>query len=347
MANARGKTRRLAVLTSGGDCPGLNAGLRAVVRAALHHGFAVLGVQRGYRGLLAGRFTPMDSTSVGGIINRGGTILGTSRCEDFEKPENLRRAAARLDGERVDALVVFGGDGSLRGAEELSRRCRAAVIGVPKSIDNDVGGTDYAIGFDTAVNTVVSAIDKIRDTAASHERLFLVEVMGRDHGFLALAAGLAGGAEEIVVPETPTDPEALCRRLRAGRARGKRSSIVVVAEGDEAGGAFKLAERMRGASGFETRVSVLGYEQRGGTPSAFDRILAARLGHAAVAAAAAGRRSVVVGLMNGRLRLSPLRAAWARPPRLNKESLRVAAVVSGEPEDERRAGAVPRREPGP
>jgi 6-phosphofructokinase 1 len=319
---------RIGVVTSGGDCPGLNAAIRAVVRSAAAAGWSVLGIRRGYEGLLRGETATLDAAAVSGIINRGGTILHTARSEAFHTPEGLRQAAAALDRLSVSGLIVLGGNGSLRGAWELSRLARAPIIGIPKSIDNDVGGTDYAIGFDTAVNTVLEAIDRIRDTATSHDRLFVIEVMGRKNGYLALAAGLAGGAEEVVVPETPTDVEAICRRLEQGRQRGKRSSIIVVAEGDETGGAFALAGELQRRTDYDIRVSVLGHQQRGGAPTAFDRILASRPGAAAVAALRDGQRGKVVGLVHDEVVVSDLETAWRTMPRFRPELADLASVLS-------------------
>lgn len=321
-------TQHIGLVTSGGDCPGLNAAIRAVARSAAALGWSVLGIQRGFDGLLRGETTVLDAAAVSGIINRGGTILRTARSEVFQTPEGLRQAAATLDRLGVSGLIVLGGNGSLRGASELSRLARTPIIGIPKSIDNDVGGTDCAIGFDTAVNTALGAIDRIRDTATSHDRLFIVEVMGRKNGYLALAAGLAGGAEEVVVPETPTDLDAICRRLEQGRERGKRSSIIVVAEGDEAGGAFALAEALRRRIGYEIRVSVLGHQQRGGAPTAFDRILASRLGAAAVTALRDGQRDKVVGVIHDEVVVSDLERAWRQTPRFRRELVELIALLA-------------------
>lgn len=288
--------RRIAILTSGGDSPGRNACIRAVVRTGIYYGLNVSGIRRGYKGLIQGELISMDSKSVGGIINLGGTILLSARCEEFKTREGLKRAAATLKKNSIDGLIIIGGNGSLAGAYNLSKYTDTSIIGIPASIDNDIGGSDYSIGFDTAVNTALSTIDKIRDTATSHERLFFVEVMGRKAGFIAISCGIAGGAEEILLPETRTDLTSLCRKLDEGKRRGKVSSIVVVAEGDESGGAFKVAEKIKKMySGYEVRVSVIGHQQRGGSPSAYDRIMAARFGNAAVDALLRGKRSKLVG----------------------------------------------------
>lgn len=319
--------KRIGVVTSGGDCPGLNAGIRAVVRTTLAHQLEIIGIRRGYEGLITGEILSLDGQSVSGVINRGGTFLGTARSEEFRKPAGLKKAAETLAKHKIDGLIVFGGNGSLGGAWELSQKTQVPILGVPKSIDNDVGGTDFSIGFDTAVNTAVEAIDKIRDTAVSHERLFLVEVMGRKRGFLALATALAGGAEAVLVPEEKTDIERLKRKLDAGRRHGKVSSIVVIAEGDDAGGAFKTAEKL-GKTGYDVRVSVIGHQQRGGAPSAFDRILASQLGSAAVEALRKGEKTKVVGLRNGKVILSPLDTAFKEKRPLDPSLVHLSEILS-------------------
>lgn len=319
--------RRIGVLTSGGDCPGLNACLRAIVRTAGRTGSTMLGIRRGWQGLLDGDTVPLDDRRVSGILHLGGTILQTARCPALATARGVTQAARALDALGLGGLIVLGGNGSLKAAWELSRRAHTPILGIPKSIDNDVGGTEVALGFDTAVNTALQAVDKIRDTATSHNRLFLVEVMGRASGHLALYVGLAAGAEEILIPETPTDVAAICRRLAAGRHRGKASSIFVIAEGDDAGGAFALAARLRRAARgevVETRVSVLGHQQRGGSPTAADRVLAARLGRAAVLALRRGARGQMVGVRGGQVVVSDLAAAWREPPVLNRELVDVA-----------------------
>ncbi len=321
--------QRIGVVTSGGDCPGLNAAIRAIVRSAIALGWSVTGIRHGYEGLLHGEVVPLDAAAVSGIINRGGTLLRTARSAEVETPEGMKRAAVALDQLGLAGLLVLGGNGSLRGAWELGKLARTPIVGIPKSIDNDVGGTDYAIGFDTAVNTVLEAIDRIRDTATSHDRLFLVEVMGRKNGYLALAAGLAAGAEEVLVPEVPTDLDAVCHRLEEGKRRGKRSSIIVVAEGDDAGGAFTIAEAIaKRVSGYEIRVSVLGHQQRGGAPTAFDRLLASRLGAAAVNVLKSGQRSQMVGLIHDEIVVSDLERAWREMPRFRPELVTLASVLA-------------------
>jgi 6-phosphofructokinase 1 len=342
MKNKRGT--RIGIVTAGGDCPGLNACIRAIVRSSLAAGYwELFGIRRGYEGLIEGDFIPLDSRSVSGIINRGGTFLRTARSQTFATTEGMRKAARQLDSKGIGAMIVIGGNGSLRGATEFSRYTRARIIGIPKTIDNDVGGTDFSIGFDTAVNTAVEAIDKIRDTATSHERIFLVEVMGRDRGFLALSVGIASGAEEILVPEIPLDLEGLHRRLTEGARYGKKSSIVIVAEGcqitggsplgqDAPGGhggvAFKIARRLESWSGYQVRVSVLGYQQRGGVPSAFDRILATRFGQTAVEAVIQGQKNKMTSWHDGKVRLCEIQRAWKDKRHLDPKLLTLARTMS-------------------
>jgi 6-phosphofructokinase 1 len=303
--------RRIAVLTSGGDAPGMNACIRATVRHALGRHLEVIGVRRGYAGLLGRELQPLTRAGVANIIQRGGTILGTSRCEEFLEPAGRTRAAAVLREAGIDGIVVVGGEGTLHGADLLAEEHGVAVAGVPGTIDNDVYGTDFTIGFDTAVNTALEAIDRIRDTAASHERLFLVEVMGRTSGHIALGVGVAGGAEDVLIPERPPDLEAIAGEIRQGWDRGKRSSIIVVAEHGEQGHVFQVAERIRSLTGLEPRVCVFGHIQRGGTPTARDRILASRLGAAAVEILLEGG-GMMAGESCGTLVRIPLRDAWAR-----------------------------------
>src|SRR5215467_11030225 len=274
--------RRIGLLTSGGDAPGMNAAIRAIVRHALGRSLEVVGIRRGYAGLLAGEVQPLTRAGVANIIQRGGTVLGTSRSAEFMRPEGRARAAAVLRGAGIEGLVVIGGDGTFHGATLLAEEHGVCVAGVPGTIDNDVYGTDFTIGFDTAVNTALEAIDRVRDTAASHERLFLVEVMGRTCGDIALGVGVAGGAEDVLLPESPRDLLDLAADLRHSWERGKRSSIIVVAESGEQGRSFRLAEEVGRLTGLEPRVCILGHIQRGGTPSARDRVLASRLGAGAV-----------------------------------------------------------------
>jgi len=319
----------IGVLTSGGDSPGMNAAVRAVVRTAIANGAKVFGIERGYQGLIEGSIVPLELRSVSGIIGRGGTILRTARCKEFLEPEGRAKAAAQLQKCGIEGLVVIGGDGSYQGAQKLHAEHGIRCIGMPGTIDNDIGGTDFTIGYDTALNTAVEAIDRIRDTAASHGRIFFVEVMGRNSGYLAMMAGIAGGAEETLVPETPTDINELVQTIRDGRARGKTSSIVVVAEGDDAGKAIDIAKKFADASEFKDyRVAVIGHLQRGGAPSAFDRILACRLGVLAVEALLDGQTGMMTGVVGNNVELRPLSDAWEKRTRFDPTLLRVAHVLA-------------------
>ncbi|MEM1563687.1 MAG: ATP-dependent 6-phosphofructokinase [Candidatus Bathyarchaeia archaeon] len=289
--------KTIGVVTSGGDAPGMNAAIRAVTRLASALGFRVLGFERGWEGLINNRFRLLTPRSVGGIIQLGGTILLTSRCPEFKTPEGIRKAAENLAANNVDGLIVIGGDGSFRGALELSRETDALIVGVPATIDNDVYGSDETIGFDTAVNTAVAEIDKIRDTAISHERVFVVEVMGRRRGFLALTVGLTVGAEVILVPEVPINMEEVFRTVKENAAKGKRSGIIVAAEG--VGDTRKIAEEIEANTGAEVRLSIVGYAQRGGSPTARSRLLASLFAEEAVQLIMQGVGNRVVGLQKG------------------------------------------------
>ena len=304
------KIRRIGVLTSGGDGPGLNPCIRAVTRTAISLGLEVMGVRRGYTGLINGDLDPFDARSVGGILGRGGTILGTTRLPEFVELEYQRLAIRVLNQHAVDGLVVIGGNGSLTGALAL-HRLGFPTIGVPGTIDNDVGGTDVAIGVDTTLNTVLDAIDKIKDTASSHQRAFLIEVMGRDCGYLALMSGMAGGAEMILIPEIPTPVEEVAECLTDAYVRGKAHGIVIVAEGYKPGtqALLEYLNAHRKELGFSMRVTVLGHVQRGGPPSASDRILATRLGAAAVQGLLAGKSGHVAGMLAGKIAYTPLEEA--------------------------------------
>lgn len=284
---------RIGVLTSGGDAPGMNAAIRAVVRTAIAHGLRVCGIQRGYQGLLDADIIDMDVSSVGDIIQRGGTKLQTARCLEFMTDEGFSRAVDVLRMYHIDGLVVIGGDGSFRGAQKLSK-AGIPTVGIPGTIDNDLAYTDYTIGFDTAINTVVNAIGNLRDTSSSHGRANIVEVMGRNCGDIALYAGIAGGAETVIIPEIPFDMDEICRKLICGKNRGKRHNIILVAEG--VGKPFEIAQEIEKNVGIETRVTIMGHLQRGGIPSAFDRILASRFGHHAVETLVEGRSGRVVGI---------------------------------------------------
>jgi 6-phosphofructokinase 1 len=310
-------TLTVGVLTSGGDAPGMNAAIRSVVRMGAHRGFKLLGFHRGYEGLIRGDFEALQPRSVSNILQRGGTILKTARSEDFETENGRARAREVLDECGVNALVVIGGDGSFRGGHLLGEGWDGQVVGVPATIDNDIYGTDDTIGFDTALNTALDAIDRIRDTASAHERVFLIEVMGRHSGFIALDVGTAGGAEEIFVPEVDTDLDACAERLMGARKKGKSMSILICAEGDDQGGAFAVAETIQRKTGFEPRVTVLGHIQRGGRPSARDRILATKLGAFAIEEIQNGKTDVMVGETRGELATTPLEQSWTRKKELD------------------------------
>ncbi len=316
---------RIGVLTSGGDAPGMNAAIRAVVRKAIYHGLDVIGIRRGYLGLLKKEFVRFTLGSVGDIIQRGGTILHTARCEEFKTPEGQAQGAANLKEEGIEGLVVIGGDGSFRGALALAR-FGIPVIGIPATIDNDLPGTDYTVGFDTAVNTVVEAINKIRDTATSHERTFVIEVMGRHAGHIALYAGLAGGAESVLVPEIPYDIDEIIFKLERGLSRGKAHSIIIVAEG--AGSGLEIGQEIRRRTGLETRVTILGHLQRGGTPTALDRILASRMGAKAVDLLMSGETRKMVGVINGEVVVSDLEEVLQKKRELNKEMWELAGILA-------------------
>ncbi|UCG53325.1 MAG: 6-phosphofructokinase [Candidatus Latescibacterota bacterium] len=296
--------KKIGILTSGGDSPGMNACIRAITRTAVYHELEVVGFRSGFKGVLEMDFRPLGSRSVSNIIQRGGTILGSSRCEEFEEKEGLYRAAENLREIGIDALFVIGGNGSLRGARELMDSWSGQVIGLPGTIDNDLGGTDWTIGFFTALDTALDSIDKIRDTAEAFERIFLIEVMGRLAGDIALGVGISGGAEEILIPEIPLDLEAVGRRLMGAKKRGKGSYIIVVAEGVCNGGAHEVAREITRITSYECKLCVLGHTQRGGSPTARDRILATRLGAHAVKVALDGATGVMVGVQKGELALT-------------------------------------------
>lgn len=291
------KYKRIGVLTSGGDAPGMNAAIRAVVRAGLSHGFKVSGIRRGYDGLVKGDFIEMNSRKVSNIIHRGGTILKSARSKSFRTKDGRYQAYRNLVEEGIDALIVIGGDGTFTGARIFGEEFDFPVVGIPGTIDNDLYGTDMTIGFDTALNTVIEAVDKIRDTASSHERLFLIEVMGRDAGFIALRSGIASGAEAVFIPEVESEMDNFESYLFNGENEKKASNIMIVAEGDESGGAFKLADKVKEKHpNYEMRVTILGHIQRGGSPSAYDRYIASRLGVASVEALLDDQRSIMVGI---------------------------------------------------
>ncbi|MGQ9823619.1 MAG: 6-phosphofructokinase [Desulfotomaculales bacterium] len=318
--------QRLAVLTSGGDAPGMNAAIRAVVRKAIYHGLDVLGVKRGFSGFIEADIEPLSLKSVDDIIHRGGTILRTARCENFKTPEGRKKAFENVERFGIQGLVVIGGGGSFLGAHIFSEEYGIPVICIPGTIDNDISGTDYSIGFDTAVNTVVEAINKIRDTATSHERTFVLEVMGRDTGFIALSAGLAGGAESIIIPERPFDLEEICIRLVRSYRKGSSHSIIVVAEG--AGSALEIGKEIKNRTGFDTKVTILGHLQRGGNPTAFDRILASMLGAKAVEWLMGGESKKMAGYVAGQIVSVDLDLVLNKRKRLNMALYDLARVLS-------------------
>lgn len=321
--------KRIGIFTSGGDAPGMNACIRAAVRTALAHGLEVFGIYRGYQGMIEGDIVPMQSSDVSNIIQRGGTILKTARSEEFRTPEGRAKAAENLKKYGIEGLVCIGGDGSFKGASVLFEEHGIRTIGAPGTIDNDLYGTDSTIGYDTAVNTVVEAVDKLRDTAASHNRLFIVEVMGRDAGFIALRSGIACGAEAILVPETPTYIDGLIQKLREGWSRKKHSSIVIVAEGDESGGAYQVADAVKkNFDKYDVRVTILGHIQRGGSPSAYDRVLASEMGYAAVKGLIEGKYNVMVGRQGRGIAYVPFEKAIKHNKELNKYLLEIAETLS-------------------
>lgn len=320
--------KTIGILTSGGDAPGMNAAIRAVVRSAIYYGCKVYGINRGYKGLLEEDLMEMNLSSVGDIIHRGGTMLKSSRCEEFKTEEGRKLGVKVLKKYGIDCLVVIGGDGSFNGAKKLSEMGFSA-IGIPGTIDNDLEYTDYTIGFDTAMNTVIDAIGKIRDTSSSHERVNIVEVMGRNCGDLALYAGIAGGAETIIVPEVEIKLEDIALRLKTTQKRGKRHSIIVMAEGvEKVGSASDLKKVLTEEAGADVRVTVLGHVQRGGSPTAFDRILASRFGYRAVELLLEGKSSRVVGIKDNQIIDMDIQDALAMPKTFNRELYEMAKVLS-------------------
>ena len=321
---------KIAVLTSGGDAPGMNAAIRAVVRTCAYHNINCLGVYRGYQGMIEGDFKEMGPRSVNNIINKGGTILKSARSKDFMTAEGRKKAYNHLKEANVDALVVIGGDGSFTGAEIFNKEFNFPVIGIPGTIDNDIFGTSHTLGYDTALNTVVDVIDKIRDTASSHNRLFFVEVMGRDAGQIALNTGIGAGAEEILIPEEDLGLERLLESLKRSKLTGKSSSIVVVSEGDKTGkNVFELKDYVEEhMPEYDVRVSVLGHMQRGGSPSCFDRVLASRLGVKAVEALLEGKSNFMAGILSDKIVLTPLEQAIKGHFEIDKELIRVSDIMS-------------------
>ena len=324
------KIKRVGVLTSGGDSPGMNAAIRAVVRACAYYNVECVGIYRGYQGMIEGDFKEMGPRDVKNIINKGGTILKSARSADFRTAEGRKRAYENLVAAGIDSFVVIGGDGSFTGAEIFNEEYKFPVIGIPGTIDNDIYGTSHTLGYDTALNTVIDAIDKIRDTANSHNRLFFVEVMGRDAGHIALNAGIGAGAEEILIPEEDFGLERLVESLKRSKDSGKTSSIVVVSEGDKIGkNVFELKDYIEeNMPEYDVRVSVLGHMQRGGSPSCFDRVLASRLGVKAVETLLEGKSNFMVGLYQDKVTLTPLEQAIKGQSEIDMELVKVSDIVS-------------------
>jgi 6-phosphofructokinase 1 len=324
------KQRAIAVFTSGGDSPGMNAAIRAAVRSGIYYGYKVYGIRRGFSGMIDGEIFEMKSNDVSNIIQRGGTILKTARSQRFLTKEGMQKAYENIKPLNIDGLVALGGDGTFRGCYEFNQMFSDVnCIGVPCTIDNDLFGTDFCIGYDTAINTALEAIDKIRDTADSHNRLFFIEVMGRDAGFIALRSGIGGGAEAILVPESRTNIEHLIAKLERGWSRNKSSSIVIVAEGDEEGGAFEVARKVKERfNEYDTRVSVIGHMQRGGNPTCMDRVLASRLGVAAVEALVAGKTNIMVGSVHNAIVNTPFDKATKHTEEINVQLLSIAEILS-------------------
>ena len=320
--------KKVGVLTSGGDAPGMNAAIRAVVRCAVFQNLEIIGIRRGYSGLINKEFQKFSRRSVANIIQRGGTILETSRCPEMYEEAGRKKALEALKNEGIDGCVVIGGDGTFRAAELLCNESDIGFIGIPGTIDNDLWGTDFTIGFNTAVNTALDAIDRIRDTASAFERIFFVEVMGRNSGFIALEVGMAGGAEQIIIPEVKIDLEELCQNLKDSFKRGKRSSIIVVAEGNHTEDTINIAKYVELRLKLESRVCTLGHIQRGGSPSSSDRILASNLGIAAVEGLINGKKGHAVGEVNGKVVYTPFRETWEKKKSIDDRFFKSIPILS-------------------
>ncbi len=320
--------KKIGLLTSGGDAPGMNATIRSVVRAAQNHTVEVLGICHGYKGLIEGLFLPLDSRSVANTIQRGGTLLKSSRSPEFRTNEGMQQAYNNFKNQALDALVVVGGDGTFRGALEFERRFEVPVVGLPGTIDNDIFGTDFTIGFDTAVNNAVDAVDKIRDTANSHDTVFFVEVMGRDAGFIALHTAVSTGAEAVLIPESPESIDDLYKILKRSQKAKKTSMIIIVAEGEQMGGTQKIADEVAQKLNCRTRVTILGHIQRGGAPTAADRILASRLGYEAIEALINKVSGVMIGTMDNKIVQTPFDRAVKQHQDIDRNLLRIADILS-------------------
>ena len=323
------KVKKVGVLCSGGDSPGMNAGIRAVVRTGIYNGLEMFGVMRGYSGMVEDDIIKMESRSVANIIQRGGTILKTARCKEFFTYEGREKAYKNLKKRGIDALVILGGDGSFRGAQIFSNEFDIPCIGLPGTIDKDIAGTDFTIGFDTAVNTAVEAIDKIRDTADAHDRLFIIEVMGRDAGYIALHSGISTGAENILIPEKKADLNHIISSLQEKEKRKKLVNLIVVAEGEEFGGADELAKVIKEKiPTLETRVCILGHIQRGGSPTCMDRVIASRMGYHAIECLVQERYNVFVGIVNNRMHYIPLNEAVKKKQRISEEWMKIVRILA-------------------
>lgn len=323
------KIKRIGVLTSGGDAPGMNAAIRAVVRACTYYNIEAVGIRQGYEGLIQSDLTVFGPRSVRNIINQGGTILKTARSEEFRTSEGRKKAFENIQKNNIDALIVIGGDGSFTGAKIFFEDYNIPFIGVPGTIDNDIFGTDFTIGYDTALNTVVESIDKLRDTATSHDRVFFVEVMGRDAGFIALNSGIASGAQDILIPEEKDSIDDLIESLEQSDKSGKKSSIVVVAEGEQLGNIYKLAEQVKDKKPhYDIRVTVLGHIQRGGSPTCQDRVLASRLGIAAVEALLEGKTNVMAGLRSNKVVYTPIEEAIQKHNEIDQDLIKIANILA-------------------
>jgi 6-phosphofructokinase 1 len=323
------KIRKIGVFTSGGDAPGMNAAIRAVVRACTYYKIEAFGIMRGYEGMIEGDFVKLGARSVGNIIQRGGTILKSARSKEFRTPEGRKKAYDNIKEESIDALVAIGGDGTFTGLNKFFQEFQVPSICIPGTIDNDLPGTDYTIGYDTATNTAVEAIDRIRDTAMSHNRLFFVEVMGRNSGYIAINSGIAGGATAIIIPEEETSFETLYAMLGEGKDTSKKSNLIVVAEGSKIGDANSLAKKILERSQyFDIKVTVLGHLQRGGSPTYFDRVLASRMGIAAVEGLLKGERDVMVGILNNKIVYNDFTTIMTNKHEIDSESLRIAKILS-------------------
>lgn len=323
------KIKKIGILTSGGDSPGMNAAIRAAVRTAIYNGIEIYGIRRGYQGMIEGDIFRMEAKDVANIIQRGGTVLKTARSKEFMTDEGMKKAYEQLQSHGIEGLILIGGDGTFRGATAFSKQYTIPAVGLPGTIDNDLAGTDFTIGFDTAVNTAVEAIDKIRDTAEAHDRLFIIEVMGRDAGYIALYSGIACGAEDILIPETLTHINEVLDRIDNDERRKKTVHIIVVAEGDDFGGAEELNKRVKERFPLlDTRTCILGHIQRGGSPTCADRILASRLGHAAVAALIEGQTLVMAGVVNGNISYIPFANAVKENTLISKDMLEMIRVLA-------------------